>query len=181
MKAIVAYFAAGLVMFVLDAIWLSSMGAVYRQHLGSMLLDGFRPVPAALFYLMYVAGIVVLAVMPALREGDDWRMAALYGAVLGFIAYGTYDLTNYATMKVWSRKDYDHRHALGRSVDGAFVNRRLPGGAALSFLGRGWGPRKEYRCPRLVGSERMAARFLHVRFQRRHTRDVKQKVVHQRR
>jgi uncharacterized membrane protein len=104
MKAIVAYFAAGLVMLVLDAIWLSSMGAVYRQHFGSMLLDGFRPVPAALFYFMYVAGIVVLAVMPALREGDDWRMAALYGAVLGFIAYGTYDLTNYATMKVWSAK-----------------------------------------------------------------------------
>jgi uncharacterized membrane protein len=104
MKAIVAYFAAGAVMLVLDVIWLSSMGAVYRQHLGSMLLDGFRPVPAALFYLMYVAGIVVLAVMPALREGDDWRMAALYGAILGLIAYGTYDLTNYATMKVWSAK-----------------------------------------------------------------------------
>jgi uncharacterized membrane protein len=102
MKAIVAYLAGGVVMFVLDAIWLSSMGAVYRQHLGSVLLDGFRPVPAALFYLLYVAGIVILAVMPALREGGDWKMAAFYGAVLGLIAYGTYDLTNYATMKVWS-------------------------------------------------------------------------------
>ncbi len=56
------------------------------------------------FYLMCVAGIVVLAVMPALREGGDWKMAAFYGAVLGFIAYGTYDLTNYATMKVWSAR-----------------------------------------------------------------------------
>jgi uncharacterized membrane protein len=102
MRAFVAYLTAGAVMFVLDAIWLSTMSQFYRQHIGTMLMDGFRPVPAAVFYFLYVAGIVLLAVWPALRYGEDWRAAAMSGAILGLVAYGTYDLTNYATLKTWS-------------------------------------------------------------------------------
>ncbi len=60
--------------------------------------------PAAVaFYLIYVLGIVVFAVWPALESGD-WRTALMRGAAFGFFAYATYDLTNLATLKVWSLK-----------------------------------------------------------------------------
>jgi len=61
-------------------------------------------VPAAVaFYLLYLAGVVILAISPALRTGQ-WRNAALYGLVLGVVAYGTYDLTNQATLKLWTTR-----------------------------------------------------------------------------
>ena len=53
---------------------------------------------------MYIAGVVALAVLPAAREGAGLSRAALNGAMLGFVAYATYDLTNQATLKVWSWK-----------------------------------------------------------------------------
>ena len=56
---------------------------------------------AVVFYLLYIAGILVFAVRPALANGD-WRTAALFGALFGFFAYATYDLTNFATLKVWT-------------------------------------------------------------------------------
>lgn len=102
LRAISAFAAAGLVMLILDAAWLSSMAPTYRRLLSDLLLDGFRLGPAIAFYLLYVAGIVLMAVYPALREGGGWQAAALNGAILGLIAYGTYDLTNQATLKTWS-------------------------------------------------------------------------------
>ena len=102
MKYVYAYLSAGLVMLVLDAIWLTSMVGFYRSNLGGMLLDGFRLAPAAAFYFIYVAGIVLLAVMPNLREGGTVFTAAVSGAMVGFLAYATYDLTNQATLKHWS-------------------------------------------------------------------------------
>jgi uncharacterized membrane protein len=56
---------------------------------------------AAIFYLTYLVGVLIFAVRPALASGD-WRLAALYGALFGFFAYATYDLTNFATLKVWT-------------------------------------------------------------------------------
>jgi uncharacterized membrane protein len=57
--------------------------------------------PAAiLFYVLYIAGVLIFAVAPALR-GGGWTTALLLGAALGFFAYMTYDLTNMATLKVW--------------------------------------------------------------------------------
>lgn len=56
--------------------------------------------PAALFYLLYVAGLLVFAILPGLRA-RRWRTAAVLGALLGLIAYGTYDLSNYATLRDW--------------------------------------------------------------------------------
>jgi uncharacterized membrane protein len=85
----------------LDSVWLSLTGeALYHRHLGDILLDGFRPVPAALFYLLYVSGLMVFAVEPARAEGR-LAGAAFRGAFLGLVAYGTYDLTNQATLKIW--------------------------------------------------------------------------------
>lgn len=103
MKQLAAgYIGAALCMLVLDAIWLSTMARIlYRPQIGELLLDGVRYGPAIAFYLIYVAGIVYFAVHPA-AERASLGTALMNGAVLGFVAYATYDLTNQATMKVWS-------------------------------------------------------------------------------
>jgi uncharacterized membrane protein len=102
MKTILAaYAAAAAAMLALDAVWLSvSADLLYRPLLGDILLPSFRPVPAILFYVLYVAGIVIFAIKPALVTGH-WSAAAGKGALLGFFCYATYDLTNQATLKTW--------------------------------------------------------------------------------
>ncbi len=102
MQYVIAYLAAGLYMAVVDSVWLTSMISVYRQNIGELLLpDGIRIVPAIAFYLLYIFGIVWFAVSPALANGGSLQTAALNGALLGLVCYGTYDLTNQATLKVW--------------------------------------------------------------------------------
>jgi len=99
---IYAYGATAFVMLALDVVWLSLMGkALYRPVLGDILLDGFRVAPAVIFYLLYVGAIQIFAVDPAVKSGSAFT-AALYGAMLGFICYATYDLTNHATLKAWT-------------------------------------------------------------------------------
>jgi uncharacterized membrane protein len=102
MRYLAAYLAAGLTFGVIDAAWLSIMGRrLYRPVIGPMMADKVNVAPAMLFYLLYIGGIVALAVAPALKDGG-WLRAALSGAVLGLVAYGTYDLTNQATLKHWT-------------------------------------------------------------------------------
>lgn len=102
MKAIVvSYLGAGLVMLGLDAVWLTlTANSLYRPSIGELMLDGFRIGPAAIFYLLYLCGVVIFAIRPALASGR-WTTALLFGALFGLFAYGTYDLTNQATLKVW--------------------------------------------------------------------------------
>jgi len=84
----------------LDAIWLGLVSPpVYARVLNGLLLDGFRPVPALLFYLLYNAAIVVF-VVPRSRPHPMASIA--YGAFFGICAYGTYDLTNHAVLKAWT-------------------------------------------------------------------------------
>jgi len=98
----IAYIATLLAFACIDFVWLGRMAdVIYRPAMGNMILDRFRLAPAVIFYLIYPLGVVYLAVRPALSNGD-WTTAALNGAVLGFIAYGTYDLTNQATLKSWT-------------------------------------------------------------------------------
>ena len=98
----IAYLAALLAMAGLDYVWLTTMSAaLYRRDLGPLLADDPKLGVAAVFYLAYAVGVVIFAVRPALASGD-WRSAALYGALFGFFAYATYDLTNFSTLKVWS-------------------------------------------------------------------------------
>lgn len=100
MKWIVAYLAAAISFGVLDFFWLRWAGPnFYRPAIGELLADSFRGGPAALFYLMYIAGIVWFAIRPGMAGGVT--MALLNGALLGALCYATYDLTNQATMKVW--------------------------------------------------------------------------------
>lgn len=101
-KYAIAYLAAGLYMAVVDSVWLTSMINTYRQHIGELLLpDGIRFAPAIAFYLLYIFGIVWFGVSPALANGGSLQTAAINGALLGLVCYGTYDLTNQATLKVW--------------------------------------------------------------------------------
>lgn len=91
-----------LVVFVgIDAVWLTSMvDRAYRPLIGEILTDQPRLAPAVVFYLIYAAGLAFFATAPAVREGS-WRTALVNGALLGLFAYGTYDLTNYATVRAW--------------------------------------------------------------------------------
>ena len=97
-----AYFAAALIFCLLDFIWLGIvMKDFYAKQMGTLLLANPRWGVAVAFYVLYLAGVVFFAVAPALQLGELSR-AALYGALLGLVAYGTYNLTNLATIKAWS-------------------------------------------------------------------------------
>jgi uncharacterized membrane protein len=103
-KYVAAYLGAGLTFAVIDAVWLTTMtNRLYKPVLGPILADKPDMKAAVLFYLISIAGTVFLAIEPALREGA-WQRAALNGAVLGLVAYATYDLTNQATLNVWSAR-----------------------------------------------------------------------------
>lgn len=98
-KALIAYVATLLTFLLLDGIWLGLlMAPTYRELLGSLMLEKPLLLPAAVFYCLYVIGFVVFVVLPAL----SWQRAAKLGALLGLVAYGTYDLTNWATLRDWS-------------------------------------------------------------------------------
>lgn len=90
----------GLFAFLLiDFIWLKYIAlSFYRSNIGHLMTDKPNLVVAGLFYLVYVVGVVILAVNPAL-EKQSWTLAMLYGGLLGLVAYGTYDITNLATLK----------------------------------------------------------------------------------
>jgi uncharacterized membrane protein len=102
MPYLVAYVAVLIVFGAIDAVWLSTMGPiVYRPALGDILLPSLRTAPAIVFYLTYPIGVVVFAVLPALRAQSPstaFTLALLFGA----LAYATYDLTNYATLRNWN-------------------------------------------------------------------------------
>ncbi len=93
--------ASAFVFLVIDAIWLGLIAvSFYRRQLGELMLDQPKLDIAALFYLGYTFAIVLLAAAPAARSGS-LSQALIYGAVLGLAAYGTYDITNLATLKNW--------------------------------------------------------------------------------
>jgi len=102
MVYLVGYVVAFVAFAAIDALWLSTMGPLlYRPTLGDILLAELRIGPAIAFYLVYPLGILVLAVLPALKSGS---LAAAIGSgiVLGAVCYATYDLTNFATLRNWT-------------------------------------------------------------------------------
>jgi uncharacterized membrane protein len=97
----IAYLAAAGAMLVLDAIWLTTMvPRIYRPALGDLVADQPNFAVAGVFYLLYVVGIVVFAILPAI-EARSWLQALGLGALLGLVAYGTYDFTNLSTLRNW--------------------------------------------------------------------------------
>ena len=98
----VSYALALVIFAAIDIAWLMTIGGkLYRQTLGDILLTDLRLAPAAAFYLMYPAGLVIFAVAPALKSGSI-ATALLYGGLFGLFTYGTYELTNYATIRNWT-------------------------------------------------------------------------------
>jgi uncharacterized membrane protein len=98
-----AYLATGLAFGLLDAVYLTVAGQkVYRPTLEYALADKPHMPTAIVFYLVYILGILLLAVLPN-RDGGLGRVAVT-GAILGAMCYATYDLTNQATLKAWSTR-----------------------------------------------------------------------------
>ena len=130
MNLIVAWIATAVVFGIADAIFLSQVAQrVYRPLIGEILRPDVGIGAAAAFYLIYVSGLVFFAVAPAL-EKQSLMAAVVSGAVLGFVAYATYDLTNQATMRVW-----DVRVTLIDMTWGAFAS-ALAAGAAYFITTR---------------------------------------------
>ncbi|WP_425992562.1 DUF2177 family protein [Brevundimonas sp. TWP2-3-2] len=102
MRYLAAFGTSAVVMLALDAVWLTMMGdRLYRPVLGDWMRKSFDPPPAIAFYLLFLSGVTFLATVPALQQGS-WQRAAINGAVIGLVAYATYDLTNQATLTRWS-------------------------------------------------------------------------------
>jgi len=100
--AIAAYLSTLVVFVLVDFVWLSAMAArLYRPILDDILAPSVNFLPAVGFYLMYPLGIVVFAILPALKSGG-LSSALIYGAMFGFFTYATYDLTNHATLRNWT-------------------------------------------------------------------------------
>lgn len=89
------------VFFIIDLIWLGVIAKGFYQKNLSFILSPQVNWPAAiLFYLLYIAGILIFAVVPAVAK-NSWQHAMLYGAMFGFFTYMTYELTNLALLKNW--------------------------------------------------------------------------------
>lgn len=98
---VIAYVSSAVAFLAMDSVWLTLMAErLYRPSIGHLMLDKFQYGPAVLFYAIYVIGVVVLAVSPALDKGQ-WSSALLLGGLLGLVAYGAYDMTNQATLRGW--------------------------------------------------------------------------------
>ena len=101
MSLVVLVLVTGAIFLIADALMLSNvLQPLFAQHLGETLRDGIRPGPAVLFYVTYMAGVIWFAGWPALRDGTP-TMALVNGAILGFVAYGTYELTSWTVMRDW--------------------------------------------------------------------------------
>lgn len=96
---IIRYIVAGALFAIIDGIWLSFVAnKLYRSQLGSLLLDKPNLPAAIVFYLVFLVGLVVFVINPAMQS-NDWKVALGLGALFGFVTYATYDLTNLATLK----------------------------------------------------------------------------------
>ena len=99
---LLGYVGAAVVFCTLDFMWLGFIAKnFYRSRLGDLMLAQPKIVPAAAFYVLYLLGLLVFAILPAIRA-QNLLVALSLGAFLGLIAYSCYDLTNLATLKSWS-------------------------------------------------------------------------------
>ena len=100
-KFAAAWLGTAVVMVALDMLWLGVIAKpLYQQGIGHLMADQPRVGVAVLFYLLYALGVVIFAVAPQ-HGGASWAMTLTMGALFGFFAYATYDLTNLATLRDW--------------------------------------------------------------------------------
>jgi uncharacterized membrane protein len=102
MRALLPYLAATTAFVLIDLVWLGVIAkGFYRRELGTLMANPINVPVAMFFYLIFPLGLVIFAIEPA--HGNIWG-ALRQGALFGFFAYATYDLTNLATLKNWSAK-----------------------------------------------------------------------------
>jgi uncharacterized membrane protein len=100
-KLIFSYILTFAVFFIVDMAWLGFVAKdIYKKYLGNFLSDNVNWIAAFIFYFLFVAGVFIFAILPAI-EKDSLRSAIIMGALFGFFTYATYDLTNLATLKDW--------------------------------------------------------------------------------
>ena len=101
-RALTAFVATAICFSLLDFIWLGTIAfPFYQSEIGPLLLPSPNWTAGLSFYLMYLIGIFYFAVLPGVRAGSALK-GLINGAVFGLMAYGTYDLTNMATLAGWS-------------------------------------------------------------------------------
>ena len=104
MKLISAYLASAIVFLVMDMVWLGYFAlGLYREQMGSLLAQPFNMAAAAAFYILFLVGVMIFAVQPALDDGGVPR-ALMLGALFGFFTYMTYDLTCLAVIRDFPTK-----------------------------------------------------------------------------
>lgn len=118
MKLVVAYLAAAAAFLTLDFLWLGYVAnSFYRSELGPLLAQNFNIPVALVFYALFLIGLIIFAVAPALESGGVMRALTL-GALFGFFAYATYDMTNLATLRGFSWKVALVDMAWGTAISG---------------------------------------------------------------
>lgn len=104
LKFVPAYFASIIAMFILDLIWLSQLAKpIYTRGIGHLMAAEPNLLYAALFYLVFVFGLMWYAVKPNIQS-HGFKSTFFAGALFGFFIYASYDLTNLALLKNWPLK-----------------------------------------------------------------------------
>jgi uncharacterized membrane protein len=104
MKYVILYFIILITLFAIDFVWLKLMhNSFYKPTIGHLFAEKSNIIGIVGFYLVYPLGILFLAVVPSI-ESDSFVKALLSGLLLGLVAYGTYEFTNWATLKEWPLK-----------------------------------------------------------------------------
>lgn len=86
----------------IDTVWLSIMTELfYRPALEGLLSESPRLLAAVVFYVAYAIGGAELILIRARKIGGKEKEIFWQGALLGMLAYGTYEMTNYATIDIW--------------------------------------------------------------------------------
>jgi uncharacterized membrane protein len=102
------YVVALLIFSTVDLFWLGVIAKnLYREQIGFLMKKEISWIPAISFYGLYLIGLVLFAILPALKDSNcqqDWQFALLHGSLFGLVCYATYDLTNLATLKGWPIK-----------------------------------------------------------------------------
>jgi len=85
----------------IDMLWLTIIASkFYKSQIGHLMADKAKLLPAAIFYLLFIAAMIYFVIVPALEHQNLTRLI-ISAAIFGLVTYATYDLTNMATLKDW--------------------------------------------------------------------------------
>jgi uncharacterized membrane protein len=104
MKYIYLYILTFIVFLAIDAVWLTLISKnFYTKEIGHLMAEKALLLPALIFYLLFVVGVLIFAVIPG-YEAQSLSKTLMLSALFGLMTYATYDLTNLATLRDWPLK-----------------------------------------------------------------------------